>query len=248
MRTVPTGGSHTDPAALRAVAALADPTRQALYALISQVSEPVTRERAAAELGISRKLAAFHLDKLVQAGLLAADYHPSARARTLGRIPKAYRRVETQIAITIPERQPTVLAALLLDGVSAARPGEPARDAVLRVAEQEGHRLGAAIRSTNRPGRLGAERALTLAETALRERGYQPYRDAPTCLRLRNCPFQPLAAHAVELVCGINHRLISGLITGLQPQVASAVLAPRPGQCCIELRATPTPAHNRRSG
>jgi predicted ArsR family transcriptional regulator len=230
-------GGHSDPAALRAVAALADPSRQALYAMVSDATEAVTREQAAAGLGISRKLAAFHLDKLVQAGLLVADYHPAARTHALGRTPKAYRRAPSQVQISIPQREPVALAALLLDAVDTARPGEPARDAACRTAEEAGRRLGAAARATVRAGRLGSERTLSLAEAALRERGYQPLRESPTCVRLRNCPFEPLAAHATELVCDINLHLISGLLDGLQPRVATAVLAPEPDQCCVELRA-----------
>src|SRR4051794_10388277 len=106
----------TGPDAVRAVAALADPSRQALYALVRDAIEPVTRERAAAALGISRKLAAFHLDKLVEAGLLVADYSPSSRTQRLGRVPKAYRRADVDVQISIPERQSTALAELLLDG------------------------------------------------------------------------------------------------------------------------------------
>jgi predicted ArsR family transcriptional regulator len=236
MEAAPQGG-YSDPTKLRAVAALADPSRRALYALVSESAAPVTREEAAETLGISRKLAAFHLDKLVEAGLLAADYPAGSRMRSLGRNPKAYRRSELQVQISIPERRPAALAQLLVDGITTAQPGEPARAAVLRAGEDAGRALGSAVRATARPGRLGAERALTLAATALREQGYQPRRESPTCLRLTNCPFQPLATLATDLVCALNHRMITGLVTGLQPGVATAVLAPQPGHCCVELRA-----------
>lgn len=247
MGTPHVDAGHSDLDPVLAVAALADPTRRALYTLVSDATEPVTREHAAGRVGISRKLAAFHLDKLIDAGLLVAVYHPSQRTRTLGRVPKAYRRAEVQADITIPDRRPAELAALLLDGIATARPGEPALDAVLRAAETAGRDLGAATRARTRPGRLGADRALTLAESALRERAYQPWRESATSLRLRNCPFQPLAAHATELVCALNQRLLSGFVTGLQTQVAHAVLAPRPGECCVELRASAEPGYAARS-
>jgi predicted ArsR family transcriptional regulator len=234
------GSSNLD--AVQAVAALADPTRAALYALIAEATEPVTREQAAGQIGISRKLAAFHLDKLVDARLLAADYPPGARARRLGRAPKAYRRSDIELDISIPDRRPAALAALLIDGVAAARPGEPAREAVLRAAENAGRDLGRTTRVTARPGRLGPERALTLTEAPLRERGYQPRRTSPTSLRLANCPFQPLTAQATELVCAINHRLLSGLAEGVQPHVIDAVLTPRSGECCVEMRAVADPS------
>ena len=55
--------------AIRAVAALDDEFRRGMYAFIRKARRPVTREEAAASVGISRKLAAFHLDKLVEADL-----------------------------------------------------------------------------------------------------------------------------------------------------------------------------------
>ena len=57
-----------DPA-IKAVAALSDDTRRGMYVFIRAARQPVTRDEAAASVGISRKLAAFHLDKLVDAGL-----------------------------------------------------------------------------------------------------------------------------------------------------------------------------------
>jgi predicted ArsR family transcriptional regulator len=229
------GDVADDPAAIQAVAALDDPSRRALYRFVRDSDQPVTRQHAAAAIGISRKLAAFHLDKLVDAGLLLAAYDATARTKTLGRAPKAYRRAAVQVSISIPERQPGALAELLIDAVSTASPDETARDAVLRVAEQRGRALGDAARAAARPGRLGAERALTFAEATLRSRGYEPFRASPTCLRMRNCPFEPLAQQATHLVCGMNHRLMTGLLDGLQAHAVRAVLAPRPGSCCVEL-------------
>src|SRR4051794_41930014 len=55
---------------VEAIAALAEPTRRALYDLVSRSDEPVGRDDAVTALGISRELAAFHLDRLVAAGLL----------------------------------------------------------------------------------------------------------------------------------------------------------------------------------
>jgi predicted ArsR family transcriptional regulator len=229
------GEMGADAAAVQAVAALEDRSRRELYRFVRASAQPVTREQAAAAIGISRKLAAFHLDKLVNAGLLVAAYDRAARTQALGRAPKAYRPADIQVRISIPERQPAALAELLIDAVLTARQEEAPRDAVLRVAEEHGRRLGDQARAAARPGRLGAERALTLAEGTLRSRGYEPLRVSPTCVRMRNCPFEPLAHQATDLVCGMNHRLMTGLVNGLQANGVRAVLAPRPGACCVEL-------------
>jgi predicted ArsR family transcriptional regulator len=88
-----------------------------------------------------------------------------------------------------------------------------------------------------RGGRVGPERSLTLAESALRARGFEPVRAAPTCLTLRNCPYQPLAGKATELVCGVNHQFIAGLVRGLGSSAVQAVLEPSSTRCCVVVRA-----------
>ncbi len=227
-----------DAGSVRAIAALHDDTRRALYAHVRDAHRPVTREQAAAEVGISRKLAGFHLDKLVEAGLLTAGYDSAARFRALGRTPKTYRPADLDIAVTIPTRQPVLLAELLVEAIVTARPDETARHAAERVAAARGRQLGEATRATTRPGRLGSERALTLAEAVLRGHGYEPTRESPTRIRLRNCPFHPLPATAPELVCQLNHRMLTGLLQGLNASTTRAVLTPRAGECCVELHAT----------
>jgi predicted ArsR family transcriptional regulator len=231
-------GEPVDPAAVRALAALEDPTRYDLYAFVRAAGGAVTREEAAHAVGTSRKLAAFHLDKLVAVGLLTADFDVGERVRTVGRVPKMYRVADVELIASIPERQPGVIADVLVDAVLAAEPGESAHDAAMRIAESRGRELGAATRGQARAGRLGAERALTLAETALRARGFEPARTSESALQLRNCPFQPLAQRATDFVCGLNHRMLTGFVAGLQTSSVQAVLAPRPGHCCVELRAT----------
>jgi predicted ArsR family transcriptional regulator len=236
---------------IRAIAALDDELRRGMYTFIRAAGRPVTREEAAAAVGISRKLAAFHLDKLVDAGVLRADYQPAPGIRKVGRAPKAYRPTDVDLRISIPPRQHDLLADILLDAVladgedSGTGPDSKDRDArhaALRVARERGRAIGAAEREHSRPGRLGAERALTLAVAALQRHGFEPDRTSSTCVRLRTCPFHPLAAKAPDLVCGINHTFLTGLIDGLRATSVHAVLDPGSGGCCVELNADPRPA------
>jgi predicted ArsR family transcriptional regulator len=226
----------TDPA-IKAIAALDDDLRWGMYEFIRAARRPVTRDEAAAAVGISRKLAAFHLDKLVDAGALRAHYQPVGGIRRVGRVPKVYEPSGTDIRVSIPPRRHDILAGILLDAVVSEARGENARDAVQRVARDRGERIGAAERQQTRPGRLGAERALTLATKVLTEHGFEPARESPTCLRLRNCPFHPLTARVPELVCGLNLAFLAGMVDGLQASTVEAVLEPRAGECCVELRA-----------
>lgn len=239
MTSDPTPASPRSSAAagVEAVAVLADDLRRRMYGFIRRAHRPVTREEAAADAGISAKLAAFHLDKLVAAGLLRFRYESPGGVRRVGRKPKVYEPADTDIRISIPERRPDVLAEILVDAVLTEEPGEDAQSAALRAARHRGEELGAAERARTRPGRLGPERSLTLSEAMLEHHGFEPHRRAPTELLLLNCPFHPLAARFPELVCGINHAFLGGFLTGLEAAGIDAVLAPRPGRCCVELRA-----------
>jgi predicted ArsR family transcriptional regulator len=220
---------------ISAVATLEDELRRGMYAYIRRAGRPVTRDEAAAVVGISRKLAAFHLDKLVSAGLLTARY-AAVGERRVGRTPKVYEPSGLDIRISIPRREPGLLAGILIDAV-LAEAGTDTQSAVLRVAHERGRQAGAEVHRQVRPGRLGVERALTLAEGLLGRLGFEPVREGPARLLLRNCPFQPLAAHAPDLVCGINQAYLSGVLAGLQALAVQAVLEPRPGDCCVVLRA-----------
>src|SRR5215831_19161866 len=227
--------------AIRAIAALDDDLRRGMYEFIRAARQPVTRDEAAAAVGISRKLAAFHLDKLVDAGTLRARYRPADGTRRVGRAPKVYEPSGADIRVSIPPRNHDILAGILLDAMVSEGPGENAQDAAQRVAHDRGEQIGAAERQRVRPGRLGAERALTLTSRLLAERGFEPARESPACLRLRNCPFHPLAARAPDLVCGLNLAFLAGMADGLQASSVEAVLDPRAGECCVELRVRESP-------
>ena len=55
---------------IEAIALLQDPIRRRLYDYVAAQDHEVSRNEAAENAGIQRTLAAFHLDKLVDAGLL----------------------------------------------------------------------------------------------------------------------------------------------------------------------------------
>jgi predicted ArsR family transcriptional regulator len=221
-----------------AVAVLADESRRVMYDYIRRQAHPVTRDEAAVEAGISRKLAAFHLEKLVEAGLLNAEPQPppAGTRRRPGRVPKAYRPTGAELSVSIPERRLDLLGEVLVDAMATAADAGAVREAALGVAHQRGTEFGVAERTERRLNRTGAERALHLARGVLERVGYEPYREEDGALRLRNCPFDPLAARQRELVCAMNRELIDGLLRGLGNTTVGAALAPRAGECCVELR------------
>lgn len=229
---------------IAAVAALDDRVRRQLYGAVRDARRPMTRDEASRAVGISRKLAAFHLDKLVAVGLLSAGVE-SAAPRRVGRAPKVYEPVDVAIDVSVPARAYADLASILVEAVSDQQSGETAAEAGCRVASVRGRAAGAAAARTIR-GRLGFERAFGLAEKALAAEGYEPYETHPAggsegspdrALKLRNCPFHPLADEAPELVCKINGAFLSGLLSGLGAEALVVHPTPPAGECCAEIRA-----------
>ena len=224
---------------IRRVATLEEPLRRRIYEFVRRARRALTRDDVAAELGISRKLAAFHLDKLLSRGLLRTHYArpPGRSGPGAGRSAKFYEPSDVDIEVTIPERRYDVAGSLLVEAVRSEAPGERARDAALRVAREHGLALGQDVRRERRLRPLGPERALAVAQDVLEEHGYEPYRDDPRVLALRNCPFHALAKQSRDLMCGMTQAFIDGLLRGLGNDSVEAVLECKPGDCCVTLRA-----------
>src|SRR3954469_9033595 len=207
-----------------AVATLVDASRRALFDYVRRQDHPVAREEAAEATAMSRSLAAFHLDKLVDVGLLTARYEaPAGQPRGRGRAPKVYEPLGDGLAVTIPERHYELIADILAEAVISDETA--ARDNATQVARRRGQYLGADARGTG------------LAD-ALAGLGFEPHPQQGV-VRLHNCPFHALAARHTELVCGLNLAFIAGLADGLGVP-AEARLAPRPGACCVELIIPPS--------
>jgi predicted ArsR family transcriptional regulator len=225
----------SDPrAVLGAVGVLGDESRWKLFSFVRRARRAVTREEAAERVGISRKLAAFHLDKLVAAGLLHARYESTGEAPRVGRRPKVYEPVDADLTVSIPGRQYQLLADLLLDTVLHRSREETGPDAASRKARERGVALGAAQPVDPAASRGAA--ALPMCSAILEAHGYEPAMEE-TGVRLRNCPFHPLADKAPELVCRMNQAFLAGYLDGMQVDDVEAVLAPTPGECCVRISA-----------
>lgn len=222
---------HVSDDALGRLGVLAVDLRRRMYDFIRQRRAPVSREEAAAAAGISRNLAAFHLDKLVDAGLLKAHYaRPAGRGGPgAGRPSKLYEPADDEVQVSIPERHYAIPGEILLQALERRRPHEDARAAVERVAHERGLALGHGTRRRHR-------RALEAPEHVLRDCGFEPYIDTDGALRLRNCPFHRLARRSPVIVCGMNRALIEGLLEGMGDRTSRALLEPRPEECCVAVR------------
>lgn len=220
------------------LAALADPVRRGLYRFVAASPREVSRERAARRLRISRALAAFHLDKLVEQGLLEASYRrlTGRRGPGAGRPAKLYRRSPVELDISLPPRAYGLAARLLAAAL-------PDRGRLRRAARARGIARGREARRRAGGVRTGPRALLGQLRAVLAEYGYMPLRDPDGggAIRLRNCPFDALARADRSLVCGMNQALLDGVRRGLGLGGYRATLDPRPGLCCVAFRPGPKP-------
>jgi len=226
-----------DPHDLHAIASLDEPARRALYEWVASSGRAVGRDEAAAAAGVSRALAAFHLDRLVKDGLLIPEYRRLS-GRTgpgAGRPAKLYRRAPREVSVTLPERRYETAARLFaetLDRVAAGDDGPPRqlRDAAHEVGEEAGAN---AAKTAGRPRSRSGRRDAVMA--ALRDRGYEPFAGEDREIRLRNCPYHALVDEHRPLVCGMNLALVEGVVDGVGATGLEARLDTQPGLCCVAI-------------
>jgi predicted ArsR family transcriptional regulator len=218
-------------ARVSAVAALDEPTRRRLYDHVVRRSGPVSRDDAAADLGLPRTTAAFHLDRLVEEGLLDVVFERRT-GRTgpgAGRPAKLYRRSVGEVAVSLPERHYALAGQLLAAALEEVdRSGDSPRTALGRRAYTMGYDIARAARAADDVD----PRAVTVA--VLEDHGYEPRVEGPD-LALVNCPFHALAKDHTDLVCGMNLRLLEGVLDGVGCTGLAAQLRPSPDHCCVRL-------------
>lgn len=200
---------------LEAVASLAEPIRHALYRFVASAPNPVSRDEAAEAVEVSRQVAAYHLDRLAEDGLLEVEFRRlSGRAGPgAGRPSKLYRRSDRDHEVSIPPRRYELAARILLD---AAREGHLDSTALTETARRTGRQMG--------QNGLGS---------ALKATGYEPVTEEGET-RFRNCPFHLLRDRDQEMTCGLNLALVQGMVEGSESH-ADAVLAPEEGYCCVRI-------------
>lgn len=201
---------------LEVVGSLAEPLRRAIYEFVVTAQDAVTRDAAAEAVGVTRQVAAYHLDRLADDGLLDFEFRrlTGRDGPGAGRPSKLYRRSGEVYEVSLPPRRYQLAAQILLDAVRAgAVEGEAVTDAARRTGSQ-----------------LGGHGLIE----ALAETGYEPVvEDGET--RFRNCPFHVLRDQDQEITCGLNLALIEGMIEASGSE-ATALLSPEEGYCCVRLR------------
>ncbi|MER7822508.1 helix-turn-helix domain-containing protein [Streptomyces sp. NPDC096097] len=220
-----------------AIAVLQDPVRRRLYEYVVAQGREVGRNEAAEAAGVARTLAAHHLDKLTQVGLLESGSRrlTGRSGPGAGRPAKVYTRARVERSVSLPSRDYRTAAELLAE--AAERAG---LDAELCAAAR---RRGEGLRGSATPCG-GLEEAMEV----LAARGYEPHVEASEgdeevapVVRMRNCPFHAVAERFPPLVCGMNLALLEGLIGADGP--VRAWMDARPGECCVVLEDSKNDEH-----
>jgi predicted ArsR family transcriptional regulator len=226
------------------IAALDQPLRRRLYDLLSAADGWTTRDEAADALGVARSVAAFHLDKLAEAGVVEVRFERTS-GRTgpgAGRPSKLYRPSDDEMSASIPERHYDLAGSLLATAVArATETGDSVSDCLSTTAQAAGRAIGEEARKAagkdeghSAPGDQRGD-AITEVLTA---HGYGPAVADHDEIALTNCPFHRLAEEHRTLVCGMNLDFLDGVLEGIgATDRLTARLAPEPGYCCVRIAA-----------
>ena len=211
--------------------ALADPVRRALYRFVADQPGAVSRDQAADGIDVPRHTAKFHLDRLVDEGLLVTEFK-RLTGRTgpgAGRPAKLSRRSRKEVAVTLPSRRYDLAGDVLADAVERSL-GGTAMDVAVRDAATDAGTRAAEAAGTPDPTAPELER---VAEV-LAPFGYEPRVDGD--LLLKNCPYDRLATDHTDLVCGMNLAFVDAVADGLGCTGVRPELDPDPQRCCVRVR------------
>jgi predicted ArsR family transcriptional regulator len=221
------------PDPIGAVGLLDDETRNAIYQFVVGRRMLVSRDTVADSLGIKRSTAVFHLDKMVDAGLLRATFQRAPEGRS-GRPSKLYGRALSTVDVTLPSRRYCLVGEVLLRAFQKQGKNR-AKNVISDAATQAGLELGKGFSMTERE----QDRTVGLRK-CLETNGYEPYTTDAGDIELANCPFHALAQQFTEQVCDMNLALIEGMVAGTGAHGIQPELTPHEDRCCVRLAIPPS--------
>lgn len=188
---------------------LADERRRAVYLHVSRQQTPVTVNEIAEAFQIHRNAAKHHLDRLLEAGLLKAEFRRvnGRRGPGAGRPSKLYSSTEVEVSFSLPERHYDLLAHLLLQSLTQG-------DDLETIGTRYGRQLASS--------KLADDPSIE-AEDGVREvldgLGFRPEvetdADGHVWITTQNCPFGWVAAEASEgQICRLDRAVIAGVLDG----------------------------------
>lgn len=207
--------------------ALAQPTRARLFRVLGEMRRPAGTEELAERLALHPNGVRLHLERLLEAGLVARDRPRQARGRP--------RDMWSIAADAQPGGDPPQAYADLSRWL--ARAITP-RGRSLRSIEITGRQIGRELAPPD-----GAASAEEKMHASLASLGFQPKRtlDRPATLtyKLCNCPYRDAVRENQEVVCTLHRGVTRGLLDVLAPETELVAFVPRdPDEagCLIEVR------------
>jgi predicted ArsR family transcriptional regulator len=213
----------------RLAAALGDPTRRSVFFAVRAAGRDVGKDDVAAQVGIDRRLAGFHLDKLVDQGFLDASFgRPGGRGGPgAGRPPKRYRPAGAEVLMALPERHYDLLASLLLRAAAEGGSGPP-QEVLERVGYDFGYAVGRAEAESGR-GAPGADAPAAIQDVVrlLSRYGFAARAEGEAGLRACACPFEEIAFEDPERICGLDRAIWRGMLAAFAPDATLSVAGTR---------------------
>ena len=206
------------------VAALGDPTRRRVFFTVREAGELMGKVDVAEAVGITRRLAGFHLDKLVEQGFLRAEFQ-RRNGRTgpgAGRPAKLYALAESEEDSRLNVKHYDLLAELLLKAMSD-RSGEDPQEVLERVGYEFGRELGEAERQAGRsPSYATTTDAVTGVVGVLTRFGFGATESEGGGFTARMCPFEEMAKVDPQRVCGLDRAIWRGVLSAFNPDATLA--------------------------
>ncbi|WP_163162269.1 helix-turn-helix domain-containing protein [Arthrobacter sp. Alg241-R88] len=208
---------------MAALASLGDEKRRQLFELVAASPGAVGRDEVAGATGIPRSTVSFHLDRLVQDGLLAVEFHkpPGKSGPGSGRPAKMYRPVAGEIGASVPDRNYDLAGELMAAAIERSTTGG---ESVGESLPAESFRKGCSL----------AETSETL-EDFLVQSGYRPEPDGDGGFLLPNCPFHRLSDGHPGVVCTMNGAFLRGAASRFDASSDRVAPADLPGHCCARI-------------
>lgn len=206
-------------------AVLADGTRYRIYrSIMERPGVQVTVAEIAELFGLHPNVARMHLGKLAQVDLLTTSLRKGEGG---GRPARLYQLSDRVSTICLPPRRYELLASLAVAALSEAADVE----AVSRVCKDFGRRAGLQmVESRGGSDRFDRDAVVALLTEVINDSGMIAVTEwvgKALVVDIRNCVFKEISTSRPDLVCGMHHAFMEGVVEALssdhaRPQIDAA--------------------------
>jgi predicted ArsR family transcriptional regulator len=227
-------------------AALADPTRHAIYnVLVEAAGDPLAVVDVARQFSLHPNVARMHLQKLTDVGLVQSASRKSDKG---GRPARVYRVSERAANLHFPPRDYETLAAVTLRALMELADADPT--ALDRAGKELGREEGRrALKGGNiDPTTADLDSIVESLRTTCANLGLFPVVEAESDgtirIEVRNCVFRELSSQYPAHVCRMHGAMLQGLLeeylSALDFESAPAIFDGSGRACLFKVRLAPS--------